>query len=118
MTNIRIILTGWLDSALSFVNSHLMLDPKNEICVIGVSKSATQFLYPAKGDDDIQQSSVRGLDGQFEGFREVEASIRSKAMKLIRKQLEEKSLVIDSLVAGGLCLALSYINRYVRLLTI
>jgi len=104
-------MSGWLDSALSFVNSHLMLDPKNEICVIGVSKSATHFLYPAKGDDDIQQSSVRGLDGQFEGFREVEASIRSKAMKLIRKQLEEKSLVIDSLVAGGLCLALSYINR-------
>jgi len=103
-------MSGWLDSALSFVNSHLMLDPKNEICVIGVSKSTTQFLYPSKGDDS-QPSTTRPPDGQFEGFREVEAAIRSKALTLIKKDLGQQSLVIDSLVAGGLCTALAYINR-------
>lgn len=105
-------MSGWLDSALSFVNSHLMLDPKNEICMIGVSKSTTQFLYPAaKGDDSSASGVRRSPDGQFEGFREVEAAIRSKALTLIKKELGQQSLVIDSLVAGGLCTALSYINR-------
>ena len=106
---------AWLDSALSFVNSHLMVDPKNEICVVGVSKTTTQFLYPtpASSADSRTASWTRSLDGQFEGFREVEATIREKALALIKSELGQQSLVIDSLVAGGLCTALAYINRSV-----
>ena len=105
---------AWLDSALSFVNSHLMVDPKNEICVVGVSKTTTQFLYPSPASTDSRTASwTRSLDGQFEGFREVEATIREKALALIKSELGQQSLVIDSLVAGGLCTALAYINRSV-----
>jgi len=106
-------MSAWLDSALSFVNSHLMVDPKNEICVVGVSKTTTQFLYPspASSADSRTASWTRSLDGQFEGFREVEATIREKALALIKSELGQQSLVIDSLVAGGLCTALAYINR-------
>ena len=105
---------AWLDSALSFVNSHLMVDPKNEICVVGVSKTTTQFLYPTPASADSRTASwTRSLDGQFEGFREVEATVREKALALIKSELGQQSLVIDSLVAGGLCTALAYINRSV-----
>ena len=85
-----------------------MLDPKNEICVIGVSKSTTQFLFPVPGGAAGVQ---RNPDGQFEGFREVESSIRERVLALIKKELGHQSLVLDSLVAGGLCSALAYINR-------
>ena len=92
-----------------------MVDPKNEICVVGVSKTTTQFLYPtpASTADSRTASWTRSLDGQFEGFREVEATIREKALALIKSELGQQSLVIDSLVAGGLCTALAYINRSV-----
>jgi len=102
-------MSQWLDSALAFVNAHLLLHPNNEVCVVAVSKNTCQFLYP-----EVTSSRPRprkAADGQFEGFRDVETVIRANAMALLKREMAHQSLVLDSLVAGGLCLALTYVNR-------
>ena len=102
-------MTQWLDSALSFVNSHLLLHPNNEICVVAVSKNVCQFMYPSVNSSPVARE--RQIDGQFEGFREVETTIRSNIVQVLDRELSQVSLIVDSLVAGGLSMALSYINR-------
>jgi len=106
-------MSQWLDSALAFVNAHLLLHPNNEACVVAVSKNTCQFLHPEVGGDKGRDKLPQGrkADGQFEGFRDVEATIRNNAMALLKREMAHQSLVLDSLVAGGLCMALSYINR-------
>jgi len=109
-------MSQWLDSAVAFVNAHLLLHPNNEVCVVAVSKNTCQFLHPevnpaASGSSRPTGLSNRTKDGQFEGFRDVEATIRSNALALLKREMAHQSLILDSLVAGGLCMALSYINR-------
>merc|ERR1712142_473526 len=70
-------MSQWLDSAVAFVNAHLLLHPNNEVCVVAVSKNTCQFLHPevnpaASGSSRPTGLSNRTKDGQFEGFRDVE----------------------------------------------
>ena len=113
-------LTKWIDSGLALVNSHLLLHPSNEVAVIAASKQSCKFLYPegspnTTATQEEARSSTR--DGQFEGFRDIEKIIRHRAHGMIigeMKIAQESSqpfVTSDSLVAGGLCMALSYINR-------
>jgi transcription initiation factor TFIIH subunit 3 len=113
-------LTKWIDSGLALVNSHLLLHPSNEVAVIAASKRSCKFLFP-DGSPNItanqEEPSSSTRDGQFEGFRDIEKIIRHRAHGMIigeMKKAQETSqplVTSDSLVAGGLCMALSYINR-------
>ena len=111
-------LTQWLDSGLALVNSHLLLHPSNEVAVVAASKRSCKFLYPdvsqriSETSEDSITSSAH--DGQFEGFREIESIIRNRAHSMIVGEMQEPGhpfVASDSLIAGGLCMALSYINR-------
>jgi len=53
------------------------------------------------------------IDGQFEGFRKVEYFVRTKLTQLVNNELQGP-IIKQSLVAGGLCMALSFINRYLN----
>ena len=97
----------WIDGALAFLNSHLCLNQTNEATLISSGSSSCSFLYPCK-DTELPEA----IDGQFEGFRKVEVSVRTKLAQILAQELQGP-IVRQSLVAGGLCMALSYINRYV-----
>ena len=112
-------LTQWLDSGLALVNSHLLLHPANEVAVVAASKRSCRFLYPdvsqrnsTSSEQSIKTSSAH--DGQFEGFEEIENIIRKRAHSMIVGEMQEPGqpfVAPDSLITGGLCMALSYINR-------
>ena len=114
-------LTKWIDSGLALVNSHLLLHPSNEVAVIAASKLSCRFLYPdgtrssSKQEETITNTAAS--DGQYEGFRNIEKLIRQRAHNMISGELKlspeanQPFVTPDSLVAGGLCMALSYINR-------
>jgi len=115
-------LTKWIDSGLALVNSHLLLHPSNEVAVVAASKRACKFLYPdgTRSSSSIQEETITNTaacDGQFEGFRNIEKLIRQRAYNMIAGELRlptepnQPFVTPDSLVAGGLCMALSYINR-------
>ena len=100
----------WIDGALAFVNSHLCMNQTNEANLISAGSSSCSFLYhPSEGNEELPEA----IDGQFEGFRQVEVSVRTKLAQILSKELQG-NIVRQSLVAGGLCMALSYINRYLN----
>lgn len=113
-------LTKWIDSGLALVNSHLLLHPSNEVAVIAASKRSCKFLFP-DGSLNIpanqEETSSSARDGQFEGFRDIEKIIRHRAHGMIIGEMDRPQengqpfITSDSLIAGGLCMALSYINR-------
>ena len=74
------------------------------------SKSCS-FLYPPKDEENDQLPEA--VDGQFEGFRRIEHCVRKKLSETLNQDLQG-SIVRQSLVAGGLCMALAYINRYLN----
>ena len=74
------------------------------------SKSCS-YLYPPKNDENDQLPEA--TDGQFEGFRRIEHNVRKKLTETLNQDLQG-AIVRQSLVAGGLCMALSYVNRYFR----
>ena len=74
------------------------------------SKSCT-FLYPPKEQENEQLPEA--VDGQYEGFRKVEFSVRKKLTETLSQDIQG-AVLRQSLVAGGLCMALSYINRYLN----
>ena len=115
-------LTKWLDSGLALVNSHLLLHPSNHVAVVASSKSSCKFLYPDGLSNDVpktedRQQNEHSSDGQFEGFRDIEKTIRRRVQSMIVGELQSMNqtnqplFTPDSLIAGGICMALSYINR-------
>ncbi len=102
-------LTKWLDSAISFVNSHLLLSQTNEAAVIAAASSSCHFLYPVQEEE--ADPLPEATDGQFEGFRRLELTVRAKLSNIMMGELNG-SIVKESLVAGGLCLAMTFVNRY------
>ena len=76
------------------------------------SKSCS-YLYPPKNNENDQLPEA--TDGQFEGFRRIEHNVRKKLTETLNQDLQG-AIVRQSLVAGGLCMALSYVNRYFTML--
>ena len=103
--------TQWIDSSLAFLNSHLSLNQTNEAALISAGAASCTFLYPRQSGEPEQLPEA--VDGQFEGFRRVEYFVRTKLTQLINAELQGP-IVRQSLVAGGLCMALSFINRYLN----
>lgn len=91
-----------------------MLKSKNKLAVLGCHAKRTIFLFPSPKDEN---ETVRQLDGQYELFTQVEKCIKDNLQTLIKqeaesiKQLKNEMNVCDSLLAGGIAMALCYIQR-------
>ena len=75
------------------------------------------FLYPQPSEEDeVVCPTVTCPDGQYEGFYLVEKTVRTQLQELLSKELASNSQPgsCESLVAGGLCMALAYIQRCER----
>ena len=75
--------------------------------------SSCSFLYHPARKSETEEPLPEAIDGQFEGFRRVEYSVRTRLTQLVSQELQGP-VVRQSLVAGGLCMAMSYINRYLN----
>ena len=56
------------------------------------------------------------LDGQYEGFYLVEKTVRAKLEDMLARELASSASpgTCESLVSGGLCMALTFIQRFER----
>jgi len=75
------------------------------------------FLYPQPSEEhETDRPSATSPDGQYEGFYLVEKTVRRKLDEMLKKELSSNSPPgsCESLVSGGLCMALTYIQRCER----
>lgn len=104
--------TKWLDSVVTFCNSHLMLDEKNELTVIASFISSNKIILST--DTGIRPSkNIIPQQGQFEKFVFVTDQIRNGILDLIQSSqiIAER----DCLLAGALGMALCKINNSKKL---
>ncbi|XP_077509740.1 transcription factor B4 [Amblyomma americanum] len=101
------IVSKFLDAATVFCNSHLMLNPCNKLAVIACHSHKSMFLYPRAQPSAQDNYSV---DGQYELFSEVKSAIKEGVKELVLSD-ESESQISETLLTGGLSLALCYISR-------
>ncbi|KAJ6650178.1 General transcription factor IIH subunit 3 [Pseudolycoriella hygida] len=101
--------TQILDSICAFSNAHLMQRPQNKLAVLDCHHHGTEFLYPTPG----RPLDIRQVDGQYEVFTLVEKTIKQKLAQII-SDAPKMSGPCESLLAGSIAMALSYITRLER----
>lgn len=84
-----------------------MHNPRNKLAVIGCHSHRSRFWYPRPEQESTEACS---LDGQHELFSDVRAAIKTGVKDLVLSDKEQSSNV-ESLLTGGLSLALCYIHR-------
>jgi hypothetical protein len=76
------------------------------------------FLYPQPSEEhEVERASETSPDGQYEGFYLVEKTVRAKLDEMLTRELLASNSAAgncESLVSGGLCMALAYIQRCER----
>lgn len=102
----------WLDSIITFCNSHLMLDEKNELTVIGSYITANKLILAT--DVGIKPTrTIYPQSGQFEKFAFISEIIQTGIINLIKNS---RVLVSnDCLLASAIGMALCKINVLTRL---
>merc|ERR1739838_463489 len=106
--------TKCLDCILSFISSYRMLRHDNEIAVIASHSSKSEFLYPSR--TEIEQNSNQGVDSTFTDHetKKINSIICESFMKLLEDGCGKEDIKKDSLIAGSLALAVSFINRVLQ----
>uniref|UniRef100_A0A1I8GS65 General transcription factor IIH subunit 3 n=1 Tax=Macrostomum lignano TaxID=282301 RepID=A0A1I8GS65_9PLAT len=107
-----------LQSVLTFANAHLLVQPGNEVALLGVCGEQTQFLYPAAqsppGGVPLSQQGPAQTDGaKLECFTAMNDCVKDAADSLMRSVQPEK-LRLSVCMAGCLVKALCYIARRER----
>jgi len=97
-----------MNSILTFMNSHLMLHATNRVALVAAHSTGCSYLYP---DPDQSSEILRQQDGQHEAFYQFETVVRRRLKTVINMDLH--STASESLMAGGLAMALTYINRVI-----
>ncbi len=103
----------WLDSLLSFANSHLLMSSLNKLTIIATNCFEKKILYPIS-------KSINGLnnvsnEGQYELFSQVlkTVKINLKQMSEKAKELSQTSTYSSSpLMSGAIAMALCVIQRF------
>lgn len=98
----------WLDSIVSFCNSHLMLDEKNDLTIIASYTTSNRVIVSTKDGLRPSQCSPEQY-GQFEKFTFITNAIRKGIIKLVSNC--ESRLSDECLLASALATALCKINR-------
>jgi len=101
-----------LEAVTAFGNGHLMHKSSNRLAVIACNSSTSKFIFHDK-DYNVQPTGI--YDGQYEVFAHVEKCIRQN-LKQFLVQSEVSSG--DSLLAGSCAMALCYILRLSRELSV
>lgn len=102
----------WLDSVITFCNSHLMLDEKNELTVIASFITANKLLLAT----DVEISPTKTIypqQGQFEKFAFVTEIIQNGIVDLVKNS--RMIVSNDCLLAGAIGMALCKINRFKKI---
>lgn len=102
----------WLDSVVTFCNSHLMLDEKNELTVIASFISTNKIILST----DVGIKPARNIipqHGQFEKFAFVTEIIRNGIVDLMKNS--QVIVSNECLLAGALGKALCKINNFKKL---
>lgn len=102
----------WLDTIITFCNSHLMLDEKNELTVFASSPSLNKVVLST--DTGIKPAkNIIPQHGQFEKFAFVTDIIRSGVIDLMRGS--QMTTTNECLLASALGMALCKINNMKKL---
>lgn len=104
--------TKWLDSIVTFTNSHLMVDEKNKLTLIASFVSANKVILSAI--DEIRPT--KGLvptSGQFERFAFVTQVVRNGIVDLIQENQDTPPG--DCALAGAIGMSLCMINNNKKL---
>ena len=100
--------TRWLDSVVTFCNSHLMLDEKNELTAIASSTTSNETVFSTIDTSNRPARNVISTNGQFEKFAFVSETIREGIINLVKNNKQLNSS--DCLLASAIGVALSKIN--------
>jgi len=98
-----------LNSVMCLLNQHLMLNPTNRVALLAAHATGCSYLYPepAGGEQLLRQQ-----DGQYEEFYQLEVCVRARVAAVLAGDRERGGgQAGDSLLAGALIKALTYINR-------
>lgn len=106
--NDNCIMPRCLDAVIAFSNSHLMLNPLNKIAIIGCHTQKSCYLYPLPEMNETDD--FRPSDGQYELFANVKNAVHTNAKNLILSNIEDE-VYTESLIAGGMTMALCYIHQ-------
>lgn len=108
----------WLDSIVSFANSHLLMSSLNKLTVIGTNSYENKILYPINESNDKQIDINRtSNEGQYEVFHRVLNTIKSnlEIMTENSSQLSQSESHRNSsspLMSGAIAMALCLIQRF------
>lgn len=94
----------WLDSIVTFCNSHLMLDEKNKLTVIGSFTTANKMIL-ATDSGSRPSKNVIPQGGQFEKFSFITDMIRNGVIDLVRggQSVTKNDCRLASAIGMALC---------------
>lgn len=102
----------WLDSVVTFCNSHLMLDEKNQLTIIGSFITSNKIIL-ATDEEICPSKNIIAQQGQFEKFAFVTDIIRNGIVDLMKNS--PLTVNNDCLLASALGMALCKINKSKKL---
>lgn len=102
------IIPRCLDAVIAFSNAHMMLSPVNKIAIVGCHTRQSCFLYPLP--ETLRTDDFRPSDGQYELFANLKNAVCTNTKKLVLQSTEEE-IYTESLIAGGMSMALCYIHQ-------
>lgn len=111
--------TKWLDSVITFCNSHLMLDEKNQLTIIASYTSSNRTILSTV--DGIQpKRNIVPPHGQFEKFAFVTDIVRDGIIDLIQKgpTIASNDCLLASAIGVALCKINSIKNLQSRILVV
>ncbi|XP_054163882.1 general transcription factor IIH subunit 3-like [Oppia nitens] len=108
----------WLDSVISFCNSHLLMSSLNNLTVIGSNSFENKVLYPMNEiNGQVVDTRKMSNEGQYEVFHRVVQTVKFnvKTMTETVRDLSQSgahSISSSPLMSGAIAMALCHINRF------
>lgn len=107
----------WLDSTVSFANTHLLMSSLNKLTVIGTNSFENQILYPLNQlNEKLIEGQEMATGGQYEVFHQVLVTVRANLCLMTDNanqmtQTESHANSSSPLMSGAIGMALCLINR-------
>lgn len=89
-----------IEACLRFANSYLMISSLNEIAIIGVTPSGSEFLYPSYEEMDLETTK----DGQYDVLSVMNNFVRQNARKFISKCTSfDRQIILSAAITKCIC---------------
>ena len=108
----------WLDSILSFANSHLLMSAINKLTVIATNSYENKIVYPLNElNEKLMDSNKTSNEGQYEMFHQVFQTVKINLEVMVENaklmsQTESQSNSSSPLMSGAIAMALCLIQRF------